>query len=73
MPVTEDCGYVDLPDIPPEATVSIPELEGLGLTFWVDGDGTIRAAMREWYERAHSEYADRILALEEAVAALVTQ
>ena len=72
-PITEDCGYVDLPDIPSEATVSIPELEELGLTFWVDGDGTIRGAMREWYERAHSEYADRIQALEEAVAALVTQ
>lgn len=70
-PVTEHCGYVDLPDIPSEATVSIPELEELSLTFWVDGDGTIRAAMREWYERAHSEYADRLTALEEAVAEIV--
>ena len=68
-PVTEDCGYVDLPDIPSEATVSIPELEELGLTFWVDEDGTIRAAMREWYERAHSDMTLTESQVDAAVAA----
>jgi hypothetical protein len=33
-PTTEDMGYVDLPDIPNGAVVSMPELEGLGVESW---------------------------------------
>jgi hypothetical protein len=72
-PVTHNLGYVDnWPiEIAGEATVTCPELEELGVTFWVDGDGLIVASMRKWYERAHSEYEDRLVALESAVAEII--
>ena len=71
-PITHDLGYISLPDIPGEATVSIKELSNLQLTFWVDSDGSLHAASKAWYERARSEYEDRLTSLEEAVATLVT-
>lgn len=33
--VTEECGYIDLPNIPEGATITIPELEGLGVKCFV--------------------------------------
>ena len=72
-PVTEDCGYCeDWPtDIPEGATVTIPELDAVGVKYFIDSAVTELA--RQWYERAHSEYEDRIAALESAVADLATQ
>lgn len=71
-PVTEDCGYVeDWPtDIPDSATVSIPELDALGIRYFVDSAVTELA--RQWYARANSEYEDRLEALEEAMATIIT-
>lgn len=36
-PITEEVGYINLPDIPSDATVSIPELDNLGVSWWLDG------------------------------------
>lgn len=69
-PVTENMGYVDLPEIPEGATLSILELDNLGVEYFVDG--SVAALAMEWYARARSEYADRIAALEQAVAELAT-
>ena len=71
-PVTEDCGYCeDWPtDIPEGATVSIPELDEVGISYFVDS--TVTELARQWYARANSEYADRLSALEQAVAELAT-
>jgi len=65
-PVTETCGYVDLPSMQ-DCVLSIPELDALGVRYTI-GDGTEIA--RQWYQRAHSEYEQRITDLEEAVAEL---
>ena len=35
-PITESLGYIDLPDIPAGSTVSIPELDALGISYYVD-------------------------------------
>jgi hypothetical protein len=64
--VTEDCGYIDLPDMQ-DCVLSIPELDALGVRYTI-GDGAEIA--RQWYARAHSEYEQRITDLEEAVAEL---
>jgi hypothetical protein len=48
-PTTEDMGYVDLPDIPEGAVVSMPELEGLGVESWT-GDAVARY-VRAWAAR----------------------
>jgi hypothetical protein len=71
-PVTEDCGYVDdwPTDLPDSATISIPELDAVGVKYFIDS--TVTELARQWYERANSEYEDRLEALEEAVADLVT-
>ena len=71
-PVTEDCGYCENwpTDIPDSATISIPELDAVGVKYFVDSAVTELA--RQWYARANSEYADRITALEQAVAELAT-
>lgn len=68
-PVTEQRGYVDLPDIPEGVSISIPELDDLGVKYHVDGAASTLA--HQWYERARSEYEDRIAALEEAVAEII--
>ena len=53
-PTTEHMGYVDLPDVPDGATVTIPELDALGVSYYVDG-GAIAKATREWYQRLKAE------------------
>lgn len=68
-PVTEDCGYVDMPEIPGEAVVSIRELDNLNLTYCISG--TIDATNKAWYQRARSEYEGRLDALEEAMATIL--
>lgn len=40
-PVTEQLGYITLPDIPSDATVSIPELENLGVKWWLDSGAVV--------------------------------
>jgi hypothetical protein len=71
-PVTEECGYVeDWPtDLPEGAVITIPELDELGVKYFIDSAVTELA--KQWYARANSEYADRLEALEAAVADLVT-
>ena len=66
-PTTEVCGYVDLPDMQ-DCVLSIPELDALGVRYTI-GDGAEIA--RQWYQRAHSEYEDRLSDLEQTVAQLV--
>jgi hypothetical protein len=70
-PATESLGYIDLPDIQEGSTVSIPELDALGVSYYVD-NGAVRKLAEQWYERARSEYEDRLTALEQAVAELAT-
>jgi hypothetical protein len=71
-PVTEDCGYEeDWPtNIPEGAVISIPELDEVGIRYFVDS--TVTELAWQWYARANSEYADRLTALEQAVAELAT-
>ena len=70
-PVTEDMGYVDgwTNDFPEGCVLSIPELDDLGVRYVVD-DAAVTLA-RQYYDRARSEYEDRIIALESAVAELI--
>lgn len=53
-PVTEECGYVDLPDIPDGASVSIPELDDLGVRYCVDDAASELARM--WYGKMRYEH-----------------
>jgi len=71
-PVTEDCGYVeDWPtDLPEGATLSIRELDSVGIKYFIDSSVTELA--KQWYARAQSEYEDRLQALESAVSDLAT-
>ena len=48
-PTTEDMGYVDLPDIPEGAVVSMPELEGLGVESWTSD--AVARYVRAWAAR----------------------
>ena len=68
-PVTEDMGYVDLPEIPEGCVLSIAELDALNVRYVVD-DAAVTLA-RHWYERARSEYEGRLSTLESIVAGLV--
>lgn len=68
-PVTEQCGYIDMPSIAGDATVSIPELDALGVSYFVD-DAVVEYG-RQIYERVRDEYAERIEQLEAAVAEIV--
>jgi len=70
-PITEECGYVeDWPtDIPEGAVITIPELDALGVKYYVGGAAVTLA--HQWYERARSEYEDRITALEAAVSEII--
>ena len=54
-PVIEDLGYIeDWPtDIPEGATITIPELDALGVKYFVDDSAGTLA--RQWYERASGE------------------
>jgi hypothetical protein len=70
-PVTEDMGYIDLPDIPEGASLSIAELDAIGVHYVVD-DAAVTMA-RQWYERARAEYAVRIEQLETTVSYLMSR
>ena len=52
-PATEQCGYIDWPDMPDGATVTCPELDALGVRYLI-GNGVSEMA-RDWYERGHAE------------------
>jgi hypothetical protein len=69
-PMTEECGYVDMPEIPGDAVVSIPELAALGVK-WSLSQVPMEVA-EAYYKRAYSEYEGRIAALEDAMATLAT-
>lgn len=69
-PSTEH-GYIDLPELPAGATVSIPELEAIGVEWWVNGAEAIAEHGRD-VSRANKEQEDRIAELEAAVATLAT-
>ncbi len=70
-PTTEH-GYVDLPmDIPEGATITIPELEEVGVRCFVPGARELAEHAANWGERA-KEQESRIAALETAVAELAT-
>ena len=47
---TESLGYVDLPDIPAGSTVSIPELDALGISYYVD-NGAVRKLVEQYKAR----------------------
>jgi hypothetical protein len=49
-PTTESMGYVDLPDIPEGAVVSMPELEGLGVESWTSD--AVARYVRAWAARS---------------------
>jgi hypothetical protein len=49
-PTTVDVGYVDLPDIPEGAVVSMPELEGLGVESWTSD--AVARYVRAWAARS---------------------
>jgi hypothetical protein len=49
-PTTEVMGYVDLPDIPEGAVVSMPELEGLGVESWTSD--AVARYVRAWAARS---------------------
>jgi hypothetical protein len=67
-PVTEECGYVDMPTIPSDATVTIQELDALGVKYFVDDSVTEYG--RQMYARAYAELGDAITELAARVAAL---
>lgn len=69
-PTTEH-GYINLPELPAGATVSIPELEAVGVEWWVKGAEAIAEHGRD-VSKANKEQEDRIAELEAAVANLTT-
>lgn len=66
VPVTQDLGYIDLPELPEGATVSIPELEAIGVSWFVQGAEGIVEHITNERKRAEAKYAE----LEEAIADL---
>jgi hypothetical protein len=67
-PVTEDCGYVDMPSIDGDCQISIPELDELGVRYFVDDSAGTLA--RQWYERAYAEIGQAVVDLAQRVSAL---
>lgn len=67
-PVTEDCGYIDLPDIPSDAYVSIPELDALNVAYSLDNSSY--TGLEELYQRIQNL---DIAEVEDAVAELATE
>jgi hypothetical protein len=59
-PVTEERGYVEMPEIPVGASISCPELDDLGVDYIIPLPVVLQG------------YEDRIAALEEAIAELAT-
>jgi hypothetical protein len=70
-PVTEERGYVEMPEIPVGAEISIPELDDLGVRYCVDDAASELARM--WYEKAKSEYAEELMELRVTVNELATR
>ena len=68
-PSDDDFGYVDLPPIEGDATVTCPELDALGVTYLIGDE--VAAMARQWHERVRSEYEGRIAALEQSVAEII--
>lgn len=68
---TTESGYVEgwTNNFPQGCVLSIPELDDLSVKYFTDEAASTLA--HQWYERAKSEYADRIEALESAVAELI--
>lgn len=64
---TTEHGYIDLPELPNGATVSIPELEAIGVEWWVNGAEAIAEHGRD-VSKANREQENRIAELEAAVA-----
>ena len=54
--VIEDCGYVNMPSIPSDATVTIPELDALGIRYFVDD--TVTEYGREIIARGQHDLSD---------------
>ena len=68
-PQTESLGYIDLPDIPAGSTVSIPELDALGISYYVD-NGAVRKLAEQYKARLEAtSFAD----IEDAVTELATE
>jgi len=69
-PVTEDCGYVDdwPTDLPEGCVVSCPELDAVGVKYFIDSAVTELA--KQWYARAYAELGDAVTELAGRVAAL---
>lgn len=68
---TTESTYIQLPELPEGATVSIPELEAIGVEWWVEGGEAMAEHGRD-VSRANKEQEDRIAELEAAVANLAT-
>ena len=69
--VTEELGYIEMPEIPVGAEISIPELDDLGVRYCVDDAASELARM--WYEKAKSEYAEELMELRVTVNELATR
>ena len=69
-PTTEH-GYIDLPALPKGATVSIPELEQIGVSWFVQGVDELAKHAANWGKR-NQEMESRLATLEAAVAELAT-
>ena len=69
-PTTEQCGYIDWPDIPEDSIISCPELDELGIHYIIGND--VKKMAMEWYKRAKYELENRVSDLEQAVSDLVT-
>ena len=69
-PTTEH-GYIDLPYVPEGSTITIPELEDVGIRCFVDGARELAEHADNWGKRC-KENESRIAALEAAIANLAT-
>lgn len=67
---TTESGYIDLPDLPEGATVSIPELKQIGVSWFVSGAAELVKHAENWHKREDLE--SRVEALEAAIAELAT-
>ena len=69
-PTTEH-GYIDLPYVSEGSTITIPELEDVGIKCFVDGARELAEHANNWGERC-KENESRIAALEAAIAEIAT-
>lgn len=66
---TIEHGYIDLPDLPSGATVSIPELREIGCSWFIAGVDELAKHAANWGKRAAYENED----IEDAIADLATR